>query len=104
MTAWEGSLHPCDADDLEFDEANEAHLAQRNISVTEVTQVWLNQPMYVPNKRGLTAAWLMLGDTEGGRSLTVAVITLESVWRLRPITGWNSSIGELTRWRPRRAI
>jgi hypothetical protein len=96
-------LHPRDADDLEF-EVNEIHLALRNITATEVTQVWLNQPVYLPNKRGLTATWLMLGDTSGGRSLTVAVITLESLLRLRPVTGWNSTIGELTRWRPRRAL
>lgn len=97
-----GGLHPRDAEDLEFDEINEAHLARRGIIATEVTQVWLNQPVYVPNKRGLTATWLMLGDTAGGRSLTVAVLTLEAVLRLRPITGWNSTAGELTRWRRRR--
>lgn len=99
-----GTLHPTDADDLEFDEVNEAHLARHGISVTEVTQVWLNGPVYVPNKKGLAATWLMLGDTQGGRSLTVAVVTLEEVLRLRPITGWNSSAGELTRWRPGRAL
>jgi hypothetical protein len=99
-----GSLHPRCADDLEFDVINEAHLAQRSITATEVTQVWLNHPLYVPNKKGLTATWLMFGDTEGGRSLTVAIVTLESVLRLRPITGWNSAAGELTRWRPRGAI
>lgn len=96
-------MHPWDADDLEFDEVNEAHLALHGISATEVTQVWLSRPVYVPNKKGLTAAWLMLGDTLGGRSLTVAVVTMEEVLRLRPITGWNSTAGELTRWRPRRA-
>lgn len=97
-------MHPRDAEDLEFDEVNEAHLARRGITATDVTQVWLNSPTYVPNKKGLTAAWLMLGDTEGGRSLTVAVLTLEQVLRLRPITGWNSTAGELTRWRPGRAV
>jgi uncharacterized DUF497 family protein len=96
-------LLPAHAEDLEFNEINEAHLARHGISATEVTQVWLNEPVYVPNKRGLTTAWLMLGDTAGGRSLTVAVATLQVVQRLKPITGWNSTAGELTRWRPRRA-
>lgn len=104
MTVKEEPLHPCDAEDLEFDEINEAHLARRGITATEVVQVWLNGPVYVPNKKGLTATWLMLGDTAGGRSLTVAVLTVETVRRLRPITGWNSTAGELTRWRPRRAL
>jgi len=96
-------MHPCDAEDLEFDEANEAHLAVHNITVTEVTHVWLGGPVYVPNKKGLTVAWLMLGDTAGGRALTVAVLTDEVRLRLRPITGWDSTVGELTRWRPGRA-
>lgn len=95
-------MHPWETDDLEFDEVNEAHLARHDISATEVTQVWLNKPVYVPNKKGLAATWLMLGDTLGGRSLTVAVVTLEEVLRLRPITGWDSTAGELTRWRPGR--
>ncbi len=95
-------MHPRDAEDLEFDETNEAHLARHNITATEVVQVWLDEPIYVPNKKGMAAAWLMLGDTAGGRSLTIAVITLEVVLRLRPITGWNSTAGELTRWRPGR--
>jgi hypothetical protein len=99
-----GGLHPREAEDLDFDDVNEGHLARRGIVATDVVQVWLNQPVYVPNKKGLTATWLMLGDTAGGRSLTVAVLTQETLLRLRPITGWNSTAGELTRWRPRRAI
>jgi uncharacterized DUF497 family protein len=86
-------LHPSDAEDLEFDEENEAHLAEHHITANEVTQVWCDAPVYVPNKRGLTAAWLMLGDTDGGRSLTVAVLTLEISLRLRPITGWIAKSG-----------
>jgi hypothetical protein len=95
-------LHPRDAENLEFDEDNEAHLALHHITATEVVQVWFDEPIYVANKKGMTATWLMLGDTSGGRALTIAVVTLEVVLRLRPITGWNSTTGELTRWRPRR--
>jgi hypothetical protein len=95
-------LPPTEAEDLEFDEVNEAHLAQHGVSATEVVQAWLNEPVYVPNKQGLAAAWLMLGDTDGGRPLTVAVITIEVWLRLRPVTGWTSSSWELTKWRPRR--
>ena len=97
------ALHPRDADDLDFDDDNEIHLARRGISAMEVVQVWMNRPVYVPNKKGLTATWLMLGDTAGGRPLTVAVVTIEALLRLRPITGWCSGAGELTRWRSGRA-
>lgn len=61
--------------------------------------MFVGQPIFVPNRKELTAAWLMLGDTAGGRALTVAVLVLETQRRLRPITGWDSTSGELTRWR-----
>jgi hypothetical protein len=96
-------VHPDEADDLDFDDANEGHLAghgtRPGISVVEAYQVWNNGPVYVPNKAGMTATWLMLGDTYGGRALTIAVLVLEQSARLRPITGWDSTPGELTRWR-----
>lgn len=92
-------MRPWEADDLEFDEWNEAHLARHQVTATEVTQVWLNDPVYLPNKKGMTAAWLMLGDTNSNRSLTVAVVVLEITSRLRPITGWTSTAAELTRYR-----
>jgi hypothetical protein len=60
--------------------------------------VFVDEPIFVPNKKGLTAAWLMLGNTAGGRALTIAVHCLDMQRRLRPITGWNSTAGELTRW------
>lgn len=92
-------MHPRDAEDLDIDDENEAHLAEHAITPAEVAQVFGDQPVFVRNKRGLTAAWLMLGDTAGGRALTVAVLLQEAQRRLRPITGWDSTSGELTRWR-----
>ena len=100
---WGGShLEPWEAEDLEFDEVNEAHLGRHQITITEVTQVWWNGPVYVPNKKNLTATWLMLGDTYGNRALTIPVATIDVSLRLRPITGWNSTVWELTKWRSRR--
>jgi hypothetical protein len=96
-------VHPADAEDIEFDQENEGHLARHAITPAEVVQVWLSGPVYVPNKKGMTATWLMLGDSYGGRALTVAVLCNETWRRLRPITGWDSNRGELTRWRPDRA-
>lgn len=92
-------MHPRDADDLQLDEVNENHLARHGIIALEVIQVWLNHPVYVPNRRARSAAWLMLGDSDGGRLLTIAVVVVEALQLLRPITGWDSTNGELTRWR-----
>jgi hypothetical protein len=96
------SVHPDDADDLELDDDNIVHLAGHSISPRDVLQVWSNEPVYVPNKKGLSATYLMLGDTYGGRALTIAVLPNATTRLLRPITGWNSTNGELTRWRPGR--
>lgn len=96
-------MHPAEADDLEFDDANEEHLAAHGLSAGEVFEVWVNSPTYVPNKKGPTATWLMLGDTDGGRALTIGVLCKEGASQLlRPITGWDSTDGELTRWRGQR--
>lgn len=92
-------VQPWEVDALQLDEGNEAHLARHGITAGEVVQVWLNDPIYVPNRRGRSAAWLMLGDADSGRRLTIAVIVLEDLRLLRPITGWDSTTGELTRWR-----
>lgn len=94
-------MHPSEADDLDFDDGNEAHLARHAITSLEVHQACVDNPIFIPTKKGLTAAWLMLGDTAGGRALTVAILCLETQRRLRPITEWNSTVGELTRWRQR---
>lgn len=93
-------LHPDEADDIDIDDDNEGHLARHGITATEVAQVWLSAPVYAPNKKGLAATWLMLGDTAGGRALTVPVTVDPIRSLLRPVTGWDSTPGELTRWRP----
>jgi hypothetical protein len=92
-------VHPDEAEDLDFDDHNEAHLARHQISPTDILQVWLNGPVWAPNRRGSAGTWLMLGDTDGGRPLTIAVVCIEAKRWLRPITGWDSTDGELTRWR-----
>ena len=92
-------MHPDDADDLDFDEVNLDHLATHRITPRDVLEVWSDGPVYVPNKKGLAATHLMLGDTSGGRALTIAVVTDTRRHLLRPITGWDSTTGELTRWR-----
>lgn len=92
-------MDPREAEELDFDEINESHLALHHILAVEVVQVWLEGPVYVPNRRGLSATWLMLGDTYGGREPTIAVQVDDIRSRLRPITGWDSTQAEMTRWR-----
>ncbi len=92
-------MHPTRAEDLEFDEGNESHLARHRITLSEVSEIWCSDPLYVPNRKGLASVWLMLGDTAAGRKLTIAVLVDEVRLRLRPITGWDSTPNELSKWR-----
>lgn len=84
-------------DDLEFDEWNEAEMAQHQVSVREVLQVLDNAPRFFRNKKGHAATLRMIGPTFGGRYLTVPLqpTSRPGVWR--PATAWDSS--EAERWR-----
>jgi hypothetical protein len=90
--------HPRQATDFEFDEGNEAELADHHISAIEAFEVLANEPTWAPNKKGRAGLWLAVGRTDGGRALTMPVAYDESRSRLRPITGWDSTTGEKTKY------
>lgn len=91
-------MHPDDAEDLEFDEANVRHLADSKVSAAEVTQAWLNGPIWLANMKNRTGTWLMLGYTDGGRPLFVPVVVDERRSRVRPISGRTCEKDEVERW------
>lgn len=92
------SAHPRHAEFIEFDEGNESELSDHQISAVEVTQLLQNEPTWVPNKKGRAGFWLAVGRTHGGRVLTVPVAYDEVRCAARPITGWDSTPGERTRY------
>lgn len=90
--------HPTQAETFDWDEGNEAELAAHHISPAEVHQVWENGPLFVPNIRHRAADYKMVGLTSGGRRLTI-VVRYDSERRLlRPITGWDITPGERSRY------
>lgn len=91
-------MHPGDAEDLEFDDRNIEHLATHAVTAREVTHAWLNRPVWVPNLKGRTASWLMLGWTDGGRPLFVPVEVDEIRSRIRPVGGRSCDEDEVNRW------
>lgn len=91
-------MHPDDADDIEFDDDNINHMAKHGVSASEVTFVWLNEPKWLPNKKGRTASWLMVGYTNGGRPLYVPVVVDEIRSRVRPISARTCEQDEERRW------
>jgi hypothetical protein len=52
----------------------------------------------VPNVRHRAGDWKMLGQTNGGRRLTIVVRLYSDRNVLRPITGWDSTAGERSRY------
>ena len=93
---------PIRVHDLQFDESNEDEMARHRVVAREVLQVLDGEPVFLPNKRGHEAPIVMIGPTFGGRFLTVPLgqTAAEGVWR--PATAWDSSSGELARYRAAR--
>jgi uncharacterized DUF497 family protein len=90
--------HPSQAEVLGWNDGNEAELAAHKITLAEVRQVWANEPLFVPNIRHRAGDYKMIGLTDGGRALTI-VIRYEADGRvLRPITGWDATAGERSRY------
>lgn len=92
-------MHPRDAEGFEWDEEeNEAELWTHGIRWWGVEDVFWNGPTWTRDKRDASGDYKMIGETDGGRRLTI-VVEVKTVRRiLRPITGWNSTKGELSRY------
>jgi hypothetical protein len=90
--------HPRDWEDFDLDDGNESELATHGISGTEALQVLDSDPEWVPNKKSRAGTWLAVGYTYGGRALTLPVTYNESLKKVRPITGWDCTTGERTKY------
>lgn len=90
--------HPRHALLVDFDEGNESELTAHGISAAEALQVLTNDPTWAPNKKGRAGVWLAVGRTDGGRALSIPVAYDEGRALLRPITGWDSTVGEKARY------
>jgi hypothetical protein len=91
-------MHPRDAEGLEWDGDNEEEFWPHGIRPWEVEQVFLNRPVWAPNKKGRAGDYLMIGETDGGRRLTIPVKPNAATRELRPITGWESSQADLSKY------
>lgn len=89
--------HPSAAEAWEWDDGNESELARHRIVPREVTELWENGPVFVPNRRHRAGDWKMLGITHGGRRLTIVFRYWSERRTIRPITGWLTTAGEKKR-------
>jgi len=98
-------MHPSQAIGFEWDDANEAHLADHSIAPWEVEQVFLNAPVWAPDRKNRGGAWKMVGWTDGGRALAIIVELIEpdgTPAMLRASTGWGATTADFTRYLSRR--
>jgi len=92
-------MHPRVAEGFEWDEENESELWDpHRILPWEVEEVFWTAPVWARNKKEGSGDYKMIGRTNGGRRLTIVVETQEVTRMLRPITGWESTRGELSRY------
>jgi hypothetical protein len=90
--------HPSQAASWEWWEGDEDELHEHRITPNEVYDVWINGPQFARNKRRRTGDWKMMGRTDGGRKLTIVLRYYAGRRSVRPITGWESTDGEITRY------
>jgi uncharacterized DUF497 family protein len=76
---------------LEWDDVNERHLAEHGIRPSEVRQTIGNRHITVPNPNAGAGRELLIGETNGGRILTISIEPTDDVGTWRPITGWSST-------------
>ena len=91
-------MQPWEAEGFEWDDENKRKIARHHIWEWEVEEVFWNWPIWAPNKKGRAGDRLMVGETDGGRKLTIPVQVKPITRQLRPITGWPSSQAELSKY------
>lgn len=91
-------MHPSQASGIQWDDGNERELARHGILLLDVLQVFANDPAWARNKNNRSGQFKMIGRNDGGRRLTIVVLMAPDSNLARPITGWSSTPGEITRY------
>jgi len=76
---------------LILDEHNLAEMARHGVSAAEVVQVIANRHITAPNPRGEEGSILLIGETDGGRVLTVPLAPTDDPGTWRPATAFDAS-------------
>jgi hypothetical protein len=86
---------------LMLDENNLAEMARHSVSAAEVAQVISNRHITTANPRGEEGGILLIGETDGGRTLTVPLASTDDPTTWRPATAFSASRHQLTIFRQR---
>ena len=77
--------------DLIFDSHNEREMARHGVVSDEVDQLAWNRCVFYENWRGEPGSVLMIGETNGGRLLTVPLAPTDDPTTWRPATAFDAS-------------
>jgi len=76
--------------ELIFDEHNEAEMARHGVVRWEVEQLRWNRKITSDNPRGERGSVLLIGETDGGRLLTVPLAPTDDPTTWRPATAFDA--------------
>lgn len=76
---------------LILDEHNLAEIARHGVSAAEVVQVTANRHITAPNRRGEPGSILLIGETDGGRLLTIPLAQTNDPTTWRTATAFDAS-------------
>jgi uncharacterized DUF497 family protein len=77
--------------ELIIDEHNRAEMARHGVIEDEVEQIVWNRNVVSQNPRGEPGSRLLIGETNGGRLVTVALAPTDDPTTWRPATAFDSS-------------
>lgn len=76
---------------LIVDEHNLAEMARHGVSAAEVVQVIANRHVTAPNARGEASSILLIGESDGGRLLTIPLAPTDDPTTWRRATAFDAS-------------
>lgn len=76
--------------DLIFDEHNEREMARHGVVSDEVEQLAWNRNLVMRNPNGERRSVLLVGETDGGRLLSVPLAPTDDPTTWRPATAFDS--------------
>ena len=75
---------------LSFDEHNEREMARHGVTWDEVDALKWNRNILLRNPRGEPGSALLVGETDGGRLLTVPLAPTDDPTTWRPATAFDA--------------
>jgi hypothetical protein len=76
---------------FDLDHYNIAEMTRHAVTDREVNQLLRNRSVIADNPRGAAGSILLIGETDGGRLLTVPLVPTPDPTTWRPVTAFDAS-------------